>query len=89
LTQLGGEGGHVAEFGRPQLGVALDPAAYLGIVEVDRRAGQHTSRGSSASTHWLCEVLNDAARSCATGTYIDLAAEKVEQGLIRAYKTPW
>jgi hypothetical protein len=38
--------------------------------------------------HWLCVVLDDAARSCETGTYIDLAAQGVEQGLRQAYGMP-
>jgi hypothetical protein len=40
------------------------------------------------SGHWLCVVLNDAARSCETGTYVDLAAKGIEQGLRKAYRMP-
>lgn len=38
--------------------------------------------------HWLCVVLNNAAHACETGTYIDLAARGVEQGLREAYDMP-
>jgi hypothetical protein len=38
--------------------------------------------------HWLCLVLNRAAHICDTGTYIDLAAQGVEQGLRAAYDMP-
>ena len=38
--------------------------------------------------HWLCLVLNHAAHICETGTYIDLAAQGVEQGLRAAYDMP-
>jgi hypothetical protein len=38
--------------------------------------------------HWLCVVLNDAARSCETGTYVDLAARGIERGLREAYGMP-
>lgn len=38
--------------------------------------------------HWLCRVLNHAAHICDTGTYIDLAAQGVEQGLRATYDMP-
>lgn len=38
--------------------------------------------------HWLCVVLNNAALSCETGTYIDLAAHNIEKGLCEAYGMP-
>lgn len=38
--------------------------------------------------HWLCVVLNNAARSCETGTYIDLVSESVEKGLCEEYGIP-
>jgi hypothetical protein len=38
--------------------------------------------------HRLCLVLNQAAHICDTGTYIDLAAQGVEQGLRIAYDMP-
>jgi hypothetical protein len=53
----------------------------LDKTKMQRRFGR--SRG-----HWLCVVLNDAARSCETGTYIDLVAQGVEKGLREAYGMP-
>lgn len=53
----------------------------LAKTKMRRRFGR--SRG-----HWLCLMLNNAARMCDTGTYIDLAAQGVEQGLCAVYGMP-
>jgi hypothetical protein len=45
-------------------------------------------RFGPSRNHWLCIVLNNAAHMCETGTYIDLAAQGVEDGLRKAYGMP-
>jgi hypothetical protein len=53
----------------------------LAKTKMRRRFGQKRD-------HWLCLVLNQAAHMCDTGTYIDLAAQGVEQRLRAAYDMP-
>lgn len=53
------------------------------LAKTKMRRGFGRKRG-----HWLCLVLNQAAHICDTGTYIDLAAQGVEQGLRTAYDMP-
>jgi hypothetical protein len=53
----------------------------LAKTKMQRRFGR--GRG-----HWLCIVLKNAAIMCDTGTYIDLVAQGVEQGLCGAYGMP-
>ena len=53
----------------------------LAKTEMRRRFGRNRD-------HWLCIVLNNAAHMCETGTYIDLVAQGVEQGLRTAYGMP-
>jgi hypothetical protein len=74
-----------------QAGVAylFDPrSVYEVVADLLLAKTKMRRRFGSGRGHWLCLVLNRAARICDTGTYIDLAAQDIEQGLRARYEMP-